>query len=87
MAASRIGTLLNGEKIPALAASRIAWQDGVAGAALVAGQFTPLAEVDAADNAAIRAKLLRHASAQSGHRHSSNTTRAPQVSDGYSELS
>ena len=78
-----VGTLLNGDKIPALATSRIAWRDGIAIAALIAGQFTPLIELDPADTASARTKLLRHAPAQSGRRPAHKPTLNSQVSDNH----
>ncbi|HET8897546.1 MAG TPA: DEAD/DEAH box helicase [Rhodanobacteraceae bacterium] len=43
-----VGTLLAGDKIPAVTGSRILYRDGVAIAALIASKFTPLVELDAA---------------------------------------
>jgi ATP-dependent Lhr-like helicase len=54
-----VGTVLAGNKVPALATSRILYRDGVAIAALVAGKFTPLVELDSAATQAARRALLR----------------------------
>jgi ATP-dependent Lhr-like helicase len=54
-----VGTVLAGNKVPALATPRILYRDGVAIAALVAGKFTPLVELDSAATQAARRALLR----------------------------
>jgi ATP-dependent Lhr-like helicase len=55
-----VGTLLPGAKIPALTGNRVLYREGVAVAALVAGEMRALMPLDGADaNAAERALLRR----------------------------
>ncbi|WP_231752918.1 DEAD/DEAH box helicase [Burkholderia sp. TSV86] len=53
------GTLLPGERVPALAGNRILFRDGVPVASLVGGQFVYAHDLDATDREAARAKLTR----------------------------
>ena len=55
-----VGTVLVGDKVPALAGSRVLYRDGVAIAALVGGKVAPLIELSAADIQLARHALLRH---------------------------
>ncbi|GAB3022668.1 DEAD/DEAH box helicase [Oleiagrimonas citrea] len=55
-----VGTLLSGQRIPAVTGSRILYRDGIAIAAQVAGQFQALVELSSAEQAAVRQILLRH---------------------------
>ncbi|HET7359307.1 MAG TPA: DEAD/DEAH box helicase [Rhodanobacteraceae bacterium] len=54
-----VGTLLAGERVPALTGSRVLYRDGVPIAALVAGKVVPLVELPAAEAQAARHALLR----------------------------
>ncbi|KVN07909.1 MULTISPECIES: DEAD/DEAH box helicase [unclassified Burkholderia] len=54
------GTLLPGERVPALAGNRLLFRDGVPIAALVGGQFVYARELDAAGQDDARARLARH---------------------------
>ena len=54
-----VGTLLPGEKVPALAGNRIVFRDGVPAATLVAGHFSLLGAFDDATRAALQARLMR----------------------------
>ena len=54
-----VGTVLAGNKVPALTTSRILYRDGVAIAALIAGKFTALVELDAATAQTAHRVLLR----------------------------
>ena len=54
-----VGTILPGEKVPALAANRLAFRDGVCVAKLVAGKFEFAAELTPADREAARLSLAR----------------------------
>ncbi|NII10787.1 DEAD/DEAH box helicase [Oleiagrimonas sp. C23AA] len=58
-----VGTVLPGQKVPAVTTSRIAFRDGVPVAAQIAGQFTPLIELDEAEQAELRMALLRETAA------------------------
>jgi ATP-dependent Lhr-like helicase len=51
------GTLLPGDKVPAVGGNRIAFRDGVPVATLIAGRFGYLAESDEATRATLRALL------------------------------
>jgi len=51
------GTLLPGDKVPAVGGNRIAWRDGVPVATLIAGRFAYLEESDEASRATLRALL------------------------------
>ncbi|MFP6560217.1 DEAD/DEAH box helicase [Paraburkholderia sp. B3] len=53
------GTLLPGEKVPALAGNRIVFRDGVPAATLVAGRFSLLGAFDETVRAALQARLMR----------------------------
>ncbi|MGH8157502.1 MAG: DEAD/DEAH box helicase [Rhodanobacter sp.] len=55
-----VGTVLVGDKVPALAGSRVLYRDGVAIAALVGNKIAPLIELSAADTQLARHALLRH---------------------------
>ncbi|HEV2682034.1 MAG TPA: DEAD/DEAH box helicase [Rhodanobacter sp.] len=55
-----VGTVLVGDKVPALAGSRVLYCDGVAIAALVGGKVTPLIELSAADTQLAKHVLLRY---------------------------
>jgi ATP-dependent Lhr-like helicase len=56
-----VGTVLNGDKVPALIGSRILYRDGVPIAARVAGKFATLVELSAAETQMARHALLRYA--------------------------
>ncbi|WP_415914097.1 DEAD/DEAH box helicase [Paraburkholderia sp. J12] len=53
------GTLLPGEKVPAVAGNRLVFRDGVPAATLVAGRFAFLGNFDEATRAALQARLAR----------------------------
>jgi ATP-dependent Lhr-like helicase len=55
-----VGTALTGDKIPAVTGSRILYRDGIAIAAQVAGEVRFLAELDEAEQAAVKQVLVRH---------------------------
>ena len=55
-----VGTVLAGDKVPALAGSRVLYRDGVPIAALVGGKVVPLIELSAADIQLAKHVLLRH---------------------------
>ncbi|HEY1607920.1 MAG TPA: DEAD/DEAH box helicase [Paraburkholderia sp.] len=52
-----VGTLLPGDKVPAVGGNRIAFRDGVPVATLIAGRFGYVAELDEATRATLRALL------------------------------
>jgi ATP-dependent helicase Lhr and Lhr-like helicase len=54
-----VGTLLPGEKVPALAGNRVVFRDGVPAATLVAGRFGLLGTSDDATRTALQARLMR----------------------------
>jgi ATP-dependent Lhr-like helicase len=54
-----IGTLLPGDKVPAVAGNRVLYRDGVAVAALVAGEFIYLTNVDGETREQMRTRLAR----------------------------
>ncbi|TAM59677.1 MAG: DEAD/DEAH box helicase [Rhodanobacter sp.] len=56
-----VGTVLVGDKVPALAGSRVLYRDGIAIAALVGGRPAALIELSAAQMQAAKPALLRHA--------------------------
>ncbi|MBB6188083.1 DEAD/DEAH box helicase [Rhodanobacter sp. MP7CTX1] len=56
-----VGTVLVGDKVPALAGSRVLYRDGVPVAALIAGKFAPLIELSGAEIQTAKHALLRHA--------------------------
>jgi ATP-dependent Lhr-like helicase len=58
-----VGTVLVGDKVPALAGSRLLYRDGVAIAALVGGKAAPLVELPSREWQQARQALLRHAPA------------------------
>jgi ATP-dependent helicase Lhr and Lhr-like helicase len=55
-----VGTVLAGDKVPALAGSRVLYRDGVPIAALVGGKPTALLELSAADTQLAKHALLRY---------------------------
>jgi len=55
-----VGTVLVGDKVPALAGSRVLYRDGAAIAALIGGKLTPLVELSAVDTQLAKHALLRH---------------------------
>jgi len=54
-----VGTLLPGDKVPAVAGNRVLYRDGVAVATLVAGEFIYLAHTDGAAQEQMRTRLAR----------------------------
>ena len=56
-----VGTVLVGDKVPALTGSRVLYRDGVPVAALIAGKLVPLIELSGAETQAAKHALLRHA--------------------------
>jgi len=56
-----VGTVLVGDKVPALAGSRVLYRDGMAIAALIAGKIVPLIELSSADTQLAQHALFRHA--------------------------
>nr|WP_223297108.1 hypothetical protein [Burkholderia thailandensis] len=54
------GTLLPGQRVPALAGNRVLFRDGVPIASLVGGQFVYARELGAAEQDDARMKLARH---------------------------
>ncbi|SDD04350.1 DEAD/DEAH box helicase [Paraburkholderia lycopersici] len=54
-----LGSLMPGEKVPALTGNRIVFRDGVPIATLVAGRFSFLGEFDESTRAALRAHLAK----------------------------
>jgi len=59
-----VGTVLVGDKVPALAGTRVLYRDGMPIAALVAGKITPLIELSAADAQLAKHVLLRYPPSQ-----------------------
>ncbi len=57
-----VGTVLVGDKVPALAGSRVLYRDGMPIAALVGGRMVALIELPPAELQAARTALLRHPS-------------------------
>jgi ATP-dependent helicase Lhr and Lhr-like helicase len=55
-----VGTVLVGDKVPALAGSRVLYRDGAAMAALIGGKVAPLIELSAADTRLAKHALLRY---------------------------
>jgi ATP-dependent helicase Lhr and Lhr-like helicase len=55
-----VGTVLVGDKVPALAGSRVLYRDGMPIAVLIAGKFAPLIELSGAETQAAKHALLRH---------------------------
>jgi ATP-dependent Lhr-like helicase len=58
-----VGTVLVGDKVPALAGSRVLYRDGMPVAVLIAGKFAPLIELSGAEIQTAKHALLRHAPA------------------------
>ena len=56
-----VGTVLVGDKVPALSGSRVLYRDGMAIAALIAGKVTPLIELSGVELQQAQHALLRHA--------------------------
>ena len=56
-----VGTVLAGDKVPALASSRVLYRDGVPIAALIGNKVTPLIELSAAELPMVKHALLRRA--------------------------
>jgi len=56
-----VGTVLSGDKIPALTGSRVLYRDGIPVAALIAGKLVPLIELSGAETQTAKHALLRHA--------------------------
>ncbi|HEY0197405.1 MAG TPA: ATP-dependent DNA helicase, partial [Rhodanobacter sp.] len=63
-----VGTVLVGDKVPALASSRVLYRDGIPVAALIAGKVVSLIELSAAELQTSRHALLRHATPPEGFR-------------------
>jgi ATP-dependent Lhr-like helicase len=63
-----VGTVLVGDKVPALASSRVLYRDGVPVAALITGKVVALIELSAAELQTSRHALLRHATPPEGFR-------------------
>ncbi len=59
-----VGTVLVGDKVPALAGSRVLYRDGAPIAALVAGKVLPLIELSGADTQLAKHVLLRYPPSQ-----------------------
>jgi ATP-dependent Lhr-like helicase len=59
-----VGTVLVGDKVPALAGSRVLYRDGMPIAALVAGKVLPLIELSGADTQLAKHVLLRYPPSQ-----------------------
>ncbi|CAM0997186.1 ATP-dependent DNA helicase [Rhodanobacter sp. Root179] len=59
-----VGTVLVGDKVPALAGSRVLYRDGMPIAALVGGKVVPLIELPAADARLAKQVLLRQPPSQ-----------------------
>ncbi|EIL92163.1 DEAD/DEAH box helicase [Rhodanobacter spathiphylli B39] len=59
-----VGTVLVGDKVPALAGSRVLYRDGMPIAALVGGKVVPLIELSAVDARLAKQVLLRHPPSQ-----------------------
>lgn len=57
---NQLGTLLPGNKVPALPGNRLLYRDGVPLAVLVAGKPQWLAELDMSEQEVVRRALLRH---------------------------
>jgi len=55
-----VGTVLVGDKVPALTGSRLLYRDGVAIAALIGGKLVPLIELSGAETKTAKHTLLRH---------------------------
>jgi ATP-dependent Lhr-like helicase len=59
-----VGTVLVGDKVPALAGSRVLYRDGVPIAALIGGKVVPLIELSGADSQLAKHVLLRYPPSQ-----------------------
>ena len=55
-----VGTLLSGQRIPAVTGSRILYRDGIAIAAQVAGEVRHLVDLETREQAAVKQILVRH---------------------------
>ncbi|OOG61949.1 ATP-dependent DNA helicase [Rhodanobacter sp. B04] len=55
-----VGTVLVGDKVPALSGSRVLYRDGMAVAALAGGKVTPLVELSSVEIQTAKQALLRH---------------------------
>jgi len=55
-----VGTVLAGDKVPALAGSRVLFRDGMPIAVLIGGKLTPLLELSSAETQLAKHALLRH---------------------------
>ncbi len=55
-----VGTVLTGDKVPALTGSRVLYRDGMPIAALIGGKLSALIELSPADTQQARHALLRH---------------------------
>ena len=54
------GTLLSGEKVPALTGNRVLFRDGLAVATMIAGKLHYLVEPEPSERESLRAALIRH---------------------------
>ncbi|WP_158880923.1 DEAD/DEAH box helicase [Rhodanobacter sp. L36] len=63
-----VGTVLVGDKVPALTSSRVLYRDGAPIAALIASKVVPLVELSTSDTQTVRHALLRHAAPPEGFR-------------------
>ncbi len=59
-----VGTVLVGDKVPALTGSRVLYRDGAAIAALIGGKVTPLIELSVTDTQLAKHALLRYPPSQ-----------------------
>jgi ATP-dependent Lhr-like helicase len=57
-----VGSIVAGNKVPALTNSKILYRDGVPIATLISGEFTALEPMDAAAEWTAKSRLLRHES-------------------------
>ncbi|MEO5565321.1 MAG: helicase-related protein, partial [Luteimonas sp.] len=64
-----VGTVLPGSKVPRLPGARVLYRDGVALAALVAGEVQLLVTLSAGDEHDVRKALLRQPGVSGGHPH------------------
>ena len=55
-----VGTVLAGDKVPALTGSRVLYRDGIAIAALISSKLVPLVELSPAETQTAKHALLRH---------------------------
>ncbi len=70
-----VGTVLAGDKVPAVSGSRVLYRDGMPIAALVAGKPVALIELTAAELQQARHALLQHAPASTSSPHGPNSHR------------